>query len=494
MNNAVKYRDNPVIRRDRPWEGNDLHYGTVLYDDVEKLFKLWYNNIHYSATERVPKSLVPTVAKKYDRGFCYAVSEDGFRWEKPNLGQVAFDGSKDNNIVGPEGWRKFKGGIFVDKNESDPNKRFKAMARVTVEGVDGQDEDRDISDPEVVRANTRFVWDLYESPDAFNWTPHEKNPVINVPKGMWGPTGMLGWDPIRGVYAGYMENCINKYAFFGPHMCPPARRLIGRAESPGLITWSEPETLLVPDEKDPPDLEFYSMWTTTYEGYYIGMLWNFRKTSMTILPQLVFSRDGINFDRRYREPFIQADDEGDFDSTTAYALQPIVHDDKIFIYYGGQNWRAATQMDRLLEEFGEDGPRAQIGLAVVPLDGFVSIDAGHHDYAEVITKAFVFEGGRLQVNMRAAEQGWGTGLAELKVELLAADHTPLEGHRFERCGHLGRKRIRQRGHLERRIERRRPGGSADQVEVLLQEREAVRVPIRTIGNAWRAADSLGVSG
>ena len=113
MNNAVKYRDNPVIRRDRPWEGNDLHYGTVLYDDVEKLFKLWYNNIHYSATERVPKSLVPTVAKKYDRGFCYAVSEDGFRWEKPNLGQVEFDGSKDNNIVGPEGWRKFKGSTWV---------------------------------------------------------------------------------------------------------------------------------------------------------------------------------------------------------------------------------------------------------------------------------------------------------------------------------------------------------------------------------------------
>ena len=33
--------------------------------------------------------------------------------------------------------------------------------------------------------------------------------------------------------------------------------------------------------------------------------------------------------------------------------------------------------------------------------------------------------------MRIAGQGWNTGLPELKVELLAADHTPLEGHRFE---------------------------------------------------------------
>jgi hypothetical protein len=118
------------------------------------------------------------------------------------------------------------------------------------------------------------------------------------------------------------------------------------------------------------------------------------------------------------------------------ALQPIVHDDEIFIYYSRQKWRASTQMDRLLKEFGEDGPRAQIGLAAVPLDGFVSIAAGSHEYAEVVTKVFVFEGGKLQVNMRAAEQGWSTGLPELKVEILAADHTPLPGYRFDEADTL----------------------------------------------------------
>ena len=106
----------------------------MLYDDVEKLFKMWYTNIHFSATERVPKKLVPTVPKEYPRGTCYAVSEDGFNWEKPSLGQVDFEGSKENNIVGADGWRSFKGGIFVDKNEHDPSKRFKALARITMEG------------------------------------------------------------------------------------------------------------------------------------------------------------------------------------------------------------------------------------------------------------------------------------------------------------------------------------------------------------------------
>ena len=437
MNPAVKYRDNPVIRRDRPWEGNELHYGTVLYDEEEKQFRMWYSSWHFSATRRVPKKLVPSVPDKVNRGTCYAFSEDGFHWEKPDLGQVEFQGSKANNLVGPQGWRKFKGGIFVDPNERDPARRFKAMAQVATDEPGGDGEtDRDVSDPDVPGRTKRFVWNLYYSGDAFNWTPHPQNPVIDRPESIWGPTGMMGWDPIRKVYAAHMENCINKHAVFGRHLCPPAMRILGRAESPDLIRWSEPETILKPDAADPPDLEFYSMWATTYENIYLGMLWNFRKTSTTILPQLVFSRDGVNYDRRYREPFIQAGDEGDFDSVTVYALQPIVHDDKIFIYYGGQNWRASVQLDRLMEEFGRDGPQAGIGLAVVPLDGFVSIDSGSQEYGEVVTKAFVFEGRTLRVNMRGAWQGWGAGRPELKVEVLAADHTPLPGYRFAEADNL----------------------------------------------------------
>ena len=439
LNPAVKCADNPIIRRDRPWEGNALHYGTVFYDEEQQLFRMWYGNLHFSATERVPKKLVPSVPKKTGGGTCYAVSEDGFHWEKPALGRVEHAGSKENNILAPENWPAIKGGIFVDPKEEDPARRYKAMARVQkVAGAEGADveEDRDVSDPEVLAARTRFAWNLYYSGDAFEWTPHENNPVIDLPDQMWGPTAMLGWDPIRRVYAAHMENCVNKYAFFGPRLCPLGMRLIGRAESPDLLEWSEPETILLPDAADPPDLQFYSMWATTYLDFYIGMLWNFRTTDTIILPQFVFSRDGVRYDRRYRQPFIQPGDAADFDAVTVYALQPIVRGDRIFIYYGGQNWRASEQMDRLLEERGEDGPRGQIGLATVPLDGFVSIDSGPRHYGEVVTRAFSFAGKRLHVNMRGAWQGWGAGLPELKVEILGADHTPLPGYTFDEADTL----------------------------------------------------------
>ena len=32
---------------------------------------------------------------------CYAESQDGIVWEKPSLGRYEFEGSTDNNILGP---------------------------------------------------------------------------------------------------------------------------------------------------------------------------------------------------------------------------------------------------------------------------------------------------------------------------------------------------------------------------------------------------------
>ena len=51
-------------------------------------------------------------------GLCYACSVDGIHWEKPELGLVAFDGSKQNNIL----MRRVNGaGVFKDERETDPS-------------------------------------------------------------------------------------------------------------------------------------------------------------------------------------------------------------------------------------------------------------------------------------------------------------------------------------------------------------------------------------
>ena len=90
-----------------------------------------------------------------------------------------------------------------------------------------------------------------------------------------------------------------------------------------------------------PDTEFYHMPVTVYAGLYVGLLWIFRTNDSTHHPELVFSRDGIHYERNYRQPFIpRGGHNGMFDSSCVYNHAPLVHDDRIYTYYTGANWRS----------------------------------------------------------------------------------------------------------------------------------------------------------
>ncbi len=57
------------------------------------------------------------------RSGLYAVSKDGFHWERPRLGLVEEMGSRDNNrVAGPCG-----SSVFYDPGDSDPSRRFKSI-------------------------------------------------------------------------------------------------------------------------------------------------------------------------------------------------------------------------------------------------------------------------------------------------------------------------------------------------------------------------------
>ena len=77
-----------VLVFDAPWEGNTSAYVTIFED--EGRFRAYYRGAHYD--EATKKAAHLEVA-------CYAESRDGLKWEKPQLGLVEFNGSKQNNIV-----------------------------------------------------------------------------------------------------------------------------------------------------------------------------------------------------------------------------------------------------------------------------------------------------------------------------------------------------------------------------------------------------------
>ncbi len=75
LNPVTKYPGIPVVRSEHPWEKTPLPqiflYGSVIYDEDEKLFKMWYQSYG-----QIPG--------------CSATSKDGIHWHKPELGLVEF--------------------------------------------------------------------------------------------------------------------------------------------------------------------------------------------------------------------------------------------------------------------------------------------------------------------------------------------------------------------------------------------------------------------
>ena len=415
MNPAEKVENNPVLPPEMPWEGNDTNVDAVVFDDEDKTFKMWYQCRMISAHESDGKIVVTGESEGRAPVVCLAVSDDGVHWERPDLGLVEFRGSKRNNILPttylPPGGYGGSLCIFRDAHENDPARQYKAVVKDKI---------------------ARMSVNLYYSEDAFKWTPCQGNPVVETtrtagdPNGYigWGPYDFMGWDPIREVYAVHVENCA--------HIRSPLRkRLIGRAESADMTEWSEPETILVPDERDSPDTEFYGMSVMTYEGIYVGLPWIYRTTNATHHVEVAFSRDGIRYDRPFREPFIQRGAKSEFDCNSIYGRSPMLHGDRMLFYYHGLNYRSPETLLAL-----GDKAIGAVGLATLPLDGFVSVDgakgAASRDvapYSELVTRSFGFSGSRLQVNVRAAPQG--EALAELRVEVLEPNHHRIEGFEFE---------------------------------------------------------------
>ena len=169
-----------------------------------------------------------------------------------------------------------------------------------------------------------------------------------------------------------------------------------------MVHWSEPETMIVPDAADTPDTEFYAMPAFTYEGIYVGLLWNFRTTNTTMHPQAVFSRDGIHYNREFQDPFIDRGPHGEFDSSVVYVDAPIVHQDRILTYYTGVNWRSPESLLAL-----GDKAVGAIGLGVTRLDGFVSLDGARTVWSEAVTRSVTFTGSRLHLNLASALNSGG---------------------------------------------------------------------------------------
>ena len=149
---AVRREPVLVPERDSPAAPDNAaahFYGTVLQDDGR--FRMWYYACH-TGEEAHPD---PLVGNLVEGPVCYAESDDGIRWAKPRVGQVALKGSRDNNgIALPD---KMTEGAFIIKEPDDPDpaRRYKMVYET--------------SDGATIRTAT--------SPDGLQWTAGPPFPI-----------------------------------------------------------------------------------------------------------------------------------------------------------------------------------------------------------------------------------------------------------------------------------------------------------------------------
>ena len=339
MNQALKADDNPVLRPERHWEGNHMRPLKVVFDPEDQVFRMWYSASTISVRLENGKPVRGGAAgfELDSRGHvtCLALSRDGVCWERPSLGLVEFEGSKDNNIL-PE-----KGDLpthpdFRDQHETDPEKLYKAM-RLT-----GGTQTRGMQ------------YDLFHSPDGIDWTAYEWQPRHRHGTGAGALVG-----PLPGL---------------GPHprdllrhhggQSPLARPLRQAPDRQGGKPGHDPlERAGDHPGAGPGRLSRHRVLQhaghSPTKGVYVGLLWIFRTTDVTHHPELVFSRNGFHFQRNYREPFIPRGAAlGDFDSSSVYAQDVIVHGDRILTYYIGTNSRSP---EVALRAGGQGGDRHRPG-------------------------------------------------------------------------------------------------------------------------------------
>ena len=396
LHQAQRHAANPVLRCEHPWEDRASLYGTVLFDEEEQLFRMYY------LTGPGRPGFVQVRGRQALANITllgYATSTDGITWEKPVLGQLEYEGSTENNLI-ELGRTNCEGFAAIrDDCDPDPARRYKGFYW-----------EHGGTDTFVTRDDGTMLWGegdgdgmwMSFSPDGVNWTNCPENPVIAMGS---DTTQSLVHDPELG-----------KYVVFG-RMGAGGRR-VGRAESADAVHFSAPELVCAPDEWDEEGTQFYGMPINRYEGLYIGMVWVYREgVDGAIDTSLAVSRDGVHWERVLdRQTFLPLGPPGSWEDGMVRISQDfIVRDDEIWFYYGGvqgpHTGRKFGQVERI--------HKPEIGLATLRRDGFVSIDAGAEE-GMLLTTPMALPSGELHLNVAAPGQ--------VTVDVTDGDGVPLSGY------------------------------------------------------------------
>ncbi|MCX6620865.1 MAG: hypothetical protein NTY38_07250 [Acidobacteria bacterium] len=398
---VLKYLKNPVVARDKPWEGAIGGYPCVLYDQKTGKFRMYYDN--FSLTNYFTKKGPP-----YYIG--YAESVDGINWTKPELEGFPFGGHERTNVIstGPNGRRADAAQVMLNPDQSDPKRRYMMMFLGT--GV------------RLAYSADGIHWDLPRDP-LFRYHSDFPNHLVHVPE--------------QKLWFLYVRPSIRPQGM-GP--LPEGIRHTGRrlalSTSPDLKTFSAPRTVLYPDERDEPDYD--NVLVFRRHGLFIAMhsQMEMEKGSAENQVYLATSRDGIHWERTWnRQPFIPRGPEGSFDhGQVEIGTSPPVEvgEEMLFYYYASPTGQKSGYAE------------TSVGMARMRKDRFIGQWAGEQT-GYLMTRQFVVEGSKLVINCTALPGNYQKPADGIRVAVLEAPdyetpetmwETAVPGFTLEDCDNI----------------------------------------------------------
>lgn len=358
---AKKFEGNPIFYPVTEWEKSLSPVacpksGGVWYDEEEKVFKMWYEAGWLHQT-------------------CYAISDDGIHWKRPDLGLEK--GTNKILLYNPKtDWernikylRPDSNTVFIDyksKKEEryklfmrNPGGKYPGMVAVSADGIHFE--------------KFRFTEEIYDRSTVF-YNPFRKKWVYSIRE--------------------TQEVSPGKY-----------RRWRGYREHDDFLegaTWSpeEEHQWMDVDELDRPNPyigftpQLYNVDCVGYESIMLGMFQIMygpendvcEQNGVPKITELIpmYSRDGYHFSRPSRESIIPASlYQGAWDRGYVQSVGGVViiHGDELWIYYAG-----FAGDKQYTEENGGMYSQGATGIAKLRRDGFVSMNGNGY----LITRNLIF--------------------------------------------------------------------------------------------------------
>lgn len=349
----------------------------AFYDAADRKFKLWYQAGWFG-----------TIA--------YAESSDGIHWERIPIRQ-------GTNSVLPFRRDRVRDGACVWLDQESQDERFK-MYLFTRDSA------------------KREYSELRISADGLTWS----RPVELMPG---GDTSSFFYNPFRNRWVMSVRRIYQDGAYLYRYRSyREADSFMGLAECKEEFFWQSADAEDQRDSVYDCDPQLYSLDCVAYESLLLGMYQIYKGPHNLIAEKLArpkrcdlylgFSRDGLQFSRENRTPFL-AGTGSDGDWNEGY-IHPagglcIVNDESLYFYFGA--WSGVSP--RLGRHMYAGG---STGLAELRRDGFAALTT--KGMGQIVTPVVRFTGEDLWVN---------ASCKALRAEVRSCENLPLEGLSFEDC-------------------------------------------------------------